>query len=106
MSGFEQTPHVQDLATWLLIVLHLSYPVVLIQFLHLLILDTRDLSLLGASLCNGLNISGRNAVVILLSVSTVTDLLMTSRSTSSLLLIISAHACSWQALQFLQLLHL
>ena len=47
------------------------------------------MSLLIASLCNRLNISGSNAVVILQSVSTVTDLLMTSCSTSSLTLITS-----------------
>ena len=69
---------------------YIFFILVLIQLLHLLIID---LSLLRASLCNGLNTNGSNAVVILLLVSTVTDFLITSCFTSSLTLIISALEC-------------
>ena len=80
---------------------------VLNQLIQFLIADARSVVFLWVSLCNGLNISGSNLVVILLSKSTVMDLLMISCSPSSLALIMNlvVNPLYLQDLQFLQLLH-
>ena len=66
----------------------------------------RLFSLLYAGLTNGLFINDREAVVIWVASSTLTDLFIKSCSTSSYTLLILSVGCCLQALQVRHLLHL